>query len=109
MKHVFRLRLPGAVLVLMLAVHVPPSYAQVAAVGAIVGTVTDATGAVVPDAEVTVTNEALQQKRTAQSNAQGFYAIESLLAATYELTVKKTGFQTFSVQSVAVDPGCGCK
>jgi len=83
----------------------PRAQGQVAAVGAILGTVTDATGAVVPEAEITVTNEALQQKRTVQSNAQGFYAIESLPAATYELTVKKPGFQTFTVQSVTVDAG----
>jgi hypothetical protein len=77
----------------------------VAAAGAIVGTVSDATGAVVPDAEVTATNQATQQKRTVQSNAQGFYAIESLLAARYDVTVKKVGFQTFSAQNVTVDAG----
>ena len=81
------------------------AHAQVAAAGAIVGTVTDATGAVVPDAEVTATNNATQQKRTVQSNAQGFYAIESLLAAKYDVTVKKVGFQTFSAQNVLIDAG----
>jgi len=94
-----------ALLSLTCSVFVPPASAQVAAAGAIVGTVTDATGAVVPEAEVSATNKATQQKRTVQSNAQGFFAIESLLAASYEVTVKKVGFQTFSVQSVTVDAG----
>src|SRR3984893_1228945 len=88
-----------------LAFGIPAAHAQVAAAGAIVGTITDATGAVVPDAEVTANNAATQQRRTVQSNAQGFYAIESLLAATYEVTIKKVGFQTFSAQNVVVDAG----
>ena len=83
----------------------PPASAQVAAAGAIVGTVTDATGAVVPDAEVTATNNATQVRRAVQSNAQGFFAIESLLAAQYDVSVKKVGFQTFTVQNVTVDAG----
>lgn len=84
---------------------VPSAHAQVAAAGAIVGTVTDASGAVVPEAEITVTNTGTQQRRTVQSNAQGFYDVESLLAANYEVIIKKVGFQTFSAQNVTVDAG----
>src|SRR5579863_2518050 len=108
MKHVPVPRFGFCLSVLLLstcAVFSPTVRAQVAAAGAIVGTVTDATGAIVPDAEVTATNNATQQKRTVQSNAQGFYAIESLLAANYDLTVKKVGFQTFTAQNVTVDAG----
>jgi hypothetical protein len=97
----------AAVLLLSVCIvgFTPLVRAQVAAAGAIVGTVTDATGAVVPDAEVTATNNATQQKRTVQTNAQGFYAIESLLAAKYDVSVKKVGFQTFSAQNVVIDAG----
>jgi hypothetical protein len=66
----------------------PSAHAQVAAAGAILGTITDPTGAVIPDAEVTISNAATQQSRTTQSNPQGFYDFESLLAAHYEITIK---------------------
>jgi hypothetical protein len=87
------------------ALITPPAYPQVAASGAILGTVSDPSGAVVPDAEVTVTNAATQQTRTTQSNAQGFYDFESLLAAKYQLTIKKAGFQTYVATDVTVDAG----
>jgi len=83
----------------------PMASAQVAAAGAIVGTITDPTGAVIPRAQVTATNNATQQKRTVETNAQGFYAIESLLAARYDLNVSAPGFQTFVAQNVVIDAG----
>jgi len=83
----------------------PSAYAQVAAAGAILGTVSDPSGAVVPGADVTVTNAATQQTRTTQSNAQGFYDFESLLAAKYQITIKKVGFETFVDRDVTVDAG----
>src|SRR5215469_4884340 len=95
----------AALVFVLCFVLAPPASAQVAASGAILGTVTDPSGAVVADAEITVTNAATQQRRTVTSNGQGFYAIESLLAATYGVVVKKVGFQTFNVQTVKVDPG----
>ena len=93
-----------AVILCGLSMFIPAAEAQVAS-GALVGTVTDATGAVVPDAEVTATNADTQQKRTANTNAQGFYAIEPLLAASYDITVKKVGFQVFGAHNVKVDAG----
>ena len=107
MKHFLRLNLAFcalAVLLCGLTALVPAVNAQVAS-GALVGTVTDASGAIVPDAEVTASNAATQQRRTVQTNAQGFYAIEPLLAATYDVTVKKVGFQVFAAQNVRLDAG----
>ncbi len=88
-----------------LILFAPISSAQVSAGGALLGTVTDATGSIVPDAEVIVTNVGTQQKRTVNTNSQGFFDIESLLAAKYDVLVKKTGFQTYTAESVTVDPG----
>lgn len=89
-----------------LTAFVPAAHAQVAS-GALVGIVTDASGAIVPDAEVTATNGDTQQRRAVQTNAQGFYAKEPLLAASYDITVKKVGFQVFAAQNVRVDAGRG--
>jgi hypothetical protein len=86
---------------------VPNALGQAAATGAILGTVTDPTGAVVPDAEVTVTDVATHAGRTAHTNAAGLYDIEVLPAAgnLYDVTVKKEGFKTSIEQGVKLDPG----
>jgi hypothetical protein len=94
----------AAALLFACSLLLTPARAQVAS-GAIVGTVTDASGAVVPEAVVTVTDTATQQRRTAITNAQGFYAAEPLLAASYEVSVRKVGFQVFTAQNVKVDAG----
>ncbi len=88
-----------------LIIFAPRGRAQVSAGGALLGTVTDATGAIVPDAEVTVTNIGTQQKRTVNTNSQGFFDVESLLAAKYDVIVKKVGFQTYTAEGVTLDPG----
>src|SRR5579872_3408922 len=61
----------------------------------ILGTITDSTGAVVPDASVTVKNAATGEIRTAQSAANGDYAFPSLQVGTYAVSVKKDGFKSF--------------
>ena len=55
--------------------------------GTISGTVTDASGAVVPSANITVTESATGLFRSAKSNAQGIYTIPELRPATYSLQV----------------------
>ncbi len=93
------------IVMLCAGLSVPTAHGQVAAAGAIVGTVTDPTGAVIPEAEITVTSIGTQVKRTTTSNAQGFYDFESLLAASYNITIKKAGFQTFVAENVKIDAG----
>ena len=50
-----------------------------------------ASGAVIPGAEVTATNSATQQRQVVKAGPAGFYAVESLAAGTYDLTIKKEG------------------
>ena len=83
----------------------PRAYGQAATAGAILGTVSDPSGAVIPDAETTLTNAATQQSRIVKTNTSGFYSAEALLAGTYDVTVKKEGFKTFVSQGVKLDPG----
>jgi hypothetical protein len=89
----------------VLWVVVPDAEGQVASTGAITGTVSDPTGAVVPDAEVTITNTATRQTRGLRTTAAGFYSAEALMAGTYDVTVKKEGFKTYLAQGVKLDPG----
>lgn len=69
------------------------SFAQTAGTGAISGVITDASGAVVPGATVTVTNAATGDTRTVKSTPEGNYSATLLPPGTYSVTVSKEGFK----------------
>lgn len=69
-----------------------PVYAQSA--GAIVGTVTDASGAILPSASVTVSNKSTGVARSLTTNAQGLYNAPSLDPGEYEVRCENQGFRT---------------
>jgi hypothetical protein len=71
--------------------------------GTILGTVTDAQGAVVSGAKVTVKNVATGLERTTETSADGSYALPELPIGTYTVKVVLTGFQTFETTGVTVD------
>ncbi len=60
----------------------------------IVGTVTDAQGAVIPGAQVTLTQAGTGFTSTTQSNASGYFSFPGLNLGTYDLKVAAKGFQT---------------
>ncbi len=60
----------------------------------ITGRVTDPSGAVVPAAEVTVTNTATGDKRSATSNSQGYYTVQFLNPGDFQIQVQKAGFKS---------------
>ena len=60
----------------------------------VVGTITDPTGAVVPNATVTVTNVGTGQTATAKTGGVGEYAINALPVGKYHAEVSQTGFKT---------------
>jgi hypothetical protein len=67
--------------------------AQTAGTGAIAGLVTDASGAVVPAAQVTVTNVATGEKYTSATSGEGLYRFPLLAPGSYDVAVQKTGFK----------------
>ena len=69
------------------------SLAQVTT-GTIFGTITDATGAVVPGATISVRNVDTGISRTVQTDAAGRYRAPQLALGNYEVTAEATGFQT---------------
>jgi hypothetical protein len=79
------------------------AFAQVET-GQIAGTVTDETGAVVPNATITVKNLASNAQRTAQSSAVGDYIIVGLVPGTYQVTVTSSAFKPFT-ENVEVTVG----
>lgn len=60
----------------------------------VLGTVTDNTGAVLPNAKVIITNTATNESRTGQTNAQGDYVFTLLLPGKYSVRVESTGFKS---------------
>src|ERR1700752_1774883 len=72
------------------------SSAQVAGTGTIQGVVTDPTGAFVPGATVTLTEESTHVIHTAKTDSAGAYVFPNITIGTYTLTVADTGFQTYS-------------
>jgi hypothetical protein len=70
--------------------------------GSIVGTVTDASGASVANATVTVTNIATSDKRTTSSSDSGEYQVLTLQPGQYSLTIEGTGFKRYSRSPVEV-------
>jgi hypothetical protein len=71
---------------------------------AVSGTVSDQTGAVVPNAKVTLRNEATGVSNTVTSNDSGQYTVPNVRPGTYSVTVEATGFQSFKTSGVQVDP-----
>jgi hypothetical protein len=71
----------------------------------IVGTVTDATGAVVPNAAVVLTNLGTNDKRTGQTNGSGDYSFTFLPVGHYSISVKAGGFQESINRDLSVEAG----
>jgi len=61
--------------------------------GTITGTVTDESGAVVPNAKVTITNQATDFSRTVLANAEGLFSAPALLPGDYEVRCEQPGFR----------------
>jgi hypothetical protein len=70
--------------------------------GTILGTVTDASGALVAGATVKVRNVGTGQERTTTTSADGSYAIPELPIGTYAVTISQSGFQTAVANNVEV-------
>ena len=82
---------------------VSPANSQGQAVyGSINGTVTDNTGAVVPNATITVTDVSKGTAISVKSNPSGEYLVEHLIPDTYNVKVEAQGFQTFEASGVLV-------
>ena len=75
-------------------------YAQQTNVGGITGTVRDASGAVIPEADVEAVNQATQVRQKAVTNRSGIYTIPLLQIGNYTVTVSKAGFQK-SVRAIS--------
>ena len=62
--------------------------------GSIQGTVTDSTGAVIPNATIHVVNQATNVSTDAQTNNVGFYQVPALFTGSYTITIGAPGMKT---------------
>jgi hypothetical protein len=91
----------GLVLILLLCL---PAFSQ-GNFGRILGTITDQSGAVIPDATVTVTDTQRGVTRTLTTDAAGEYDAPSLTPGTYDVRVEAKGFKTTEHPGIYVGVG----
>jgi hypothetical protein len=84
-------------------------FGQTTATGTLEGTVTDASGAVVPAAPVKVLNTATGQNFETTSNDHGYWVIASMPTAVYRVTINQAGFKAVTVNDVKVDAATPAK
>ncbi|HET8781742.1 MAG TPA: carboxypeptidase regulatory-like domain-containing protein, partial [Pyrinomonadaceae bacterium] len=71
--------------------------------GTILGTVTDPSGAVVPNATITVRNTSTGLERSTSTDVDGNYTVPELPIGNYEVRIERTGFVSARVENVAVE------
>lgn len=92
--------------VAFLAIASAAAYGQASAInGQIEGTVTDSTGAVIPNAEVKITNTDNGFSRSSKTDEVGFYRFTVLPLGSYEVNIQAAGFRPYIRQGVTLTAG----
>ncbi len=73
--------------------------------GSISGVVSDSSGAVIPNAQVVLRNEATQTARDTVSNGSGFFSFAAVPPATYTILVTASGFNQWEERGVTMTQG----
>src|SRR5580704_2135232 len=95
----------AAVSLMLLICTLPaPVHAQVAG-STISGLITDSTGSAVPNAAVSIKNQATGVEREVTTNADGFYSAPNLLPGNYEVTVTAPGFSKADQKDITLTVG----
>ena len=94
------------VLLLAVAAFVAPNMQAQTNYGSVRGLAKDSQGAMIADADVTLTNVATKIVRTDKTNAAGEYNFTAVAPGDYYVEVSLKGFKTFK-ESTTVDSGTG--
>jgi hypothetical protein len=101
----FLRRFVWAVLFVSVLFSSPSAYAQGTDLSTLRGTVTDTTGAVIPNATVLVKDVGTGITRTFTTNDEGIYEASGLKSGNYLLTVSAAGFNSLEIRGVALRSG----
>ena len=93
-----------ACLLLLSVCLVPPARAQVNN-ASVTGLVTDAAGAVVPNASVTLRNRATSVETSATTDSSGYYTFASVPVGVYSVTFELQGFKRVVIDEVKLEVG----
>src|SRR5258707_4081328 len=96
-----RSRFALTVMLSMVLLPVPCSWAQENAT--IIGTVVDSSNAVVPNADITLTNTATSQVKQATSNTSGIYSFNNVGVGQFTLSAAAKGFQKYTKTDIVVN------
>src|SRR2546425_3237076 len=84
-----------AVVLVIVALSMPSlGFSQTSSTGALTGNTMDASRALIPGAEITLTNEATREARSTVSNENGGYSFPQLAPGSYRLEAALAGFKT---------------
>ncbi len=95
-------RISGIFLACSFCLTTTSAFAQTAASGAVLGVVTDPSGAVVAGAAVELVNSSTGAKSETITGAQGQYAFPGVIPGTYAVTVSLKGFRTSTITNINV-------
>jgi hypothetical protein len=90
-----------SILLLVLATCIPVLRADVT--GSISGTITDSSGAVIPDASVLALNTDTDINHTTRTNTQGYYVFPILPTGHYTITIQGRGFKEYRQTGLTID------
>ena len=99
----FRIRMPFMAAVL--GFYLLTGWANAQSVSSTInGLVVDNTGGVVAGAQVTITNQGTGVKVESRTNSQGAFSMTGLPSGTYEVSVSREGFNTYTERDIFVGP-----
>ncbi len=84
---------------------VPHLLGQAAGTANVQGTVSDSTGAMIPNATVTLTNRETHVQRTATSDNGGTYIFPNVPVGTYDVNITASGFRTYIQTGIVLEVG----
>ena len=104
LPHPLRQSISSAVIVLLLIAILLTGRTAAAqgTTGSITGTVTDASGAAVPGATVTITQTSTNDVHTAATSDSGFYTVPQLPPGKYRVSLEKGGFNRFEQSDITL-------
>src|SRR5689334_21366746 len=92
----------GLIISFLLLIFATDASAQTGTEGSILGTITDSTGAAIPEAAVTVTNTETGVVKKAISDGTVYFQVLALQRGIYAVNVQKTGFAAWQLSNIEV-------